>query len=215
MVGYGIFILDPGAQTLTNRYKTNWDARYEEEGFFYGKEPNYFVARQLSALDKGRGLFLAEGEGRNAVFAAGLGHDVVAVDISTVGRRKALDLAAARDVSIDYRYEDLTSGSWATESWDFVVLCFVHLDPAIMPEVHRQVAECLAPNGRLIFLSFSKAQLGRKSGGPPMLDWLHDPAELKGQFPGLDLVVEEREIDLEESVGHNGLAMVIEITGSK
>jgi len=215
LVGYGVFILDPGAQPLMNRYKTNWDARYEEEGFFYGKEPNYFVARQLSALDKGRGLFLAEGEGRNAVFAAGLGHDVVAVDISTVGRRKALDLAAARDVSIDYRCEDLTSGSWATESWDFVVLCFVHLDPAIMPAVHHQVAKCLAPNGRLIFLSFSKAQLGRNSGGPPMLDWLHDPAELKVQFPGLDLVVEEKEIDLEESVGHNGLAMVIEITGSK
>ena len=200
---------------MTDGKRTKWDVRYEEEGFFYGKEPNYFVARELPKLDKGRGLFLAEGEGRNAVFAAGLGHEVVAVDNSFFGRRKALGLAAATGVSIEYRGEDLTTGSWARESWDFVVLCFVHLDPAILPTVHRQVAECLAPNGRMIFQSFSKAQFGRTSGGPPHLDWLHDPAELKGQFPGLDLVVDEREVDLEESVGHNGLAMVIEITGSK
>jgi len=202
-------------QSMTDGKRNNWDIRYDEERFFYGKEPNYFVARQLPKLEIGRGLFLAEGEGRNAVFAAGLGHEVVAVDNSFVGRRKAMDLAVARGVNIDYRFEDLTAGSWASESWDFVVLCFVHMDPAIMPTVHRQVAECLAPNGRMIFLSFSKAQFERKSGGPPRLDWLHDPAELKEQFPGLDLTVEEREVDLEESVGHNGSAKVIEITGSK
>jgi len=200
---------------MTDGKRNNWDIRYDEERFFYGKEPNYFVARQLPALDRGRGLFLAEGEGRNAVFAAGLGHEVVAVDNSFIGRRKALELAAARGVSIDYRLEDLTAGSWARESWDFVVLCFAHMDPAIMPTVHRQVAECLAPNGRLVLLSFSKTQFGRKSGGPPRLEWLHDPVELEGQFPGLDLKVEELEVDLNESEGHTGPAMVIEITGSK
>ncbi len=200
---------------MTDGKKNNWDARYDQERYFYGERPNYFVAGQLPALDKGRGLFLAEGEGRNAVFAAGLGHEVVAVDNSFVGRRKALDLAAASGVSIKYRLEDLTAGSWARESWDFVVLCFVHLNPKIMPEVYGQVAECLAPNGRLILLSFSKAQFGRTSGGPPGLEWLHDPAELKGQFPGLDLAVEEKEVDLQEALGHKGLAMVIEMTGVK
>jgi hypothetical protein len=215
MVGYGDFILETRTRPLTDRQKNNWDIRYDEKRFIYGQDPNYFIAQQLPKLEKGRGLFLAEGEGRNAVFAAGLGHDVVAVDNSFVGRRKALELAASRDVSIDYRLEDLTNGSWSKESWDFVVLCFAHMDPAIMPTVHCQVADSLLPNGRMIFLSFSKAQLGRKSGGPPRLEWLHDPTELVKQFPGLDLKVEEREVDLAESVGHTGPAMVIEITGSK
>ena len=200
---------------MTDNKKHNWDIRYDEERFFYGMEPNYFVASQLPKLEKGRGLFLAEGEGRNAVFAAGLGHEVVAVDNSFVGRRKALELAASRGVSIDYRFEDLTNGSWSKERWDFVVLCFAHMDPAIMPTVHCQVAECIRPNGRMILLSFSKAQFGRTSGGPPRLEWLHDPKELVMQFPGLDLKVDEREVDLAESVGHTGQAMVIEITGSK
>ncbi len=200
---------------MTDRHKNNWDARYDKGWYFYGKEPNYFVGRQLPTLKKGRGLFLAEGEGRNAVFAAGLGHEVVAVDNSFVGRRKALELAAEKGVSIDYRFEDLTTGSWGNESWDFVVLCFAHMDPTIMPAVHRQVADCIAPNGRLIFLSFAKAQFGRTSGGPPRRDWLHDLTELNDQFPGLVLEAEEKEVDLSESLGHRGLAWVNEMTGIK
>jgi len=199
------------APTPPNR----WDERYDHERFFYGEEPNYFVARQLEGLAPGRGLFLAEGEGRNAVFAAGLGHTVTAVDSSAVGRRKALALAASRGVELEYRLGDLTADGWDQETWDFIVLCFVHLPPEIMPRVHRGVASSLVPGGRMILNSFAKAQLGRKSGGPPSLELLHDLGELRGQFPGLELEGRETEVDLRESVGHHGLAMVIELTGVK
>ena len=83
--------------------KNNWDNRYDEQRYFYGTEPNYFVERSLAGLAPGRALFLAEGEGRNAVYAAGLGHEVVAVDNSFVGRRKALELATRRVVEEDLR----------------------------------------------------------------------------------------------------------------
>jgi len=82
--------------------------------------------------------------------------------------------------------------------------------------MHARVAACLAPGGRLILNSFSKAQLGRTSGGPPRLEWLHDLEELKGQFPGL--VFEhalEREAELAEGVGHRGKAMTIEIVAQR
>jgi SAM-dependent methyltransferase len=200
---------------MQNGSLNKWDERYDQKIFFYGTEPNYYVARILPELESGRGLFLAEGEGRNAVFAAGLGHEVTAVDGSAVGRRKALELAAARGVTLDYRLGDLTCDRWPTECWDFVVLCFAHLPPETMPDVHRQVAASLRPGGTLILNSFAKAQYGRKSGGPPRLDWLHDIDELFLQFPGLSLVGEEKEVDLRESVGHHGLAMVIEMTGIK
>jgi len=193
-----------------------WDERYDHERFFYGTEPNYFVADQLPRLDTGRGLFLAEGEGRNAVFAAGLGHTVVAVDSSVVGRRKALELAQRRGVSIVYHPADIVAHPWDEELWDFVVLCFAHLDPADMPAIHRRVADCLKPGGMLLFNSFAKAQFGRESGGPPRREWLHDLAELKTQFPGVELEhAVECEVDLRESVGHRGRAMVIELAGVK
>ena len=193
-----------------------WDERYDHERYFYGRTPNYFVAEQLQLLEPGRGLYLAEGEGRNGVFAAGLGHRVTGIDTRAVGRRKALDLAADRGVQITFIMGDITTHPWDKDTWDHIVLCFAHLDPAAMQDVHRRVAESLAPGGTLILVSFNKAQLGRKTGGPPDLAMLHDLEELKGQFPGVDLeYAEEREVDLREADGHAGLAMVNEIAGTK
>ena len=191
-----------------------WDERYDHERYFYGRAPNAFVADRLPGLPRGRGLFLAEGEGRNAVFAAGLGHDVVAGDSSAVGRRKALQLAGERGVRLTYHLADVLLHRWDREVWDHVVLCFAHLPPADMAGLHGRVATCLRPGGTLVFTSFSKAQFGRKSGGPPDRDWLHDLDTLPGQFPGLEVPhAVEREVDLDEGVGHHGPSMVIEMLG--
>ncbi len=196
-------------------HKNNWDNRYDEERFFYGTKPNYFVERSLAGMAPGRALLLAEGEGRNAVYAATLGHHVVAVDNSFVGKRKALALAAQRGVELEYRLEDLVGGTWADESWDLIVLGFAHLPPEIMPGVHEACAAALSPGGVLVLNSFAKAQFGRKSGGPPRLEWLHEVAELRDRFPGLELEVVETEVELDEGPGHRGLAMVIELVGRK
>lgn len=198
-----------------NEHPNKWDERYEQDEFFYGREPNYFVARKLRAAGPKRVLCLAEGEGRNAVFAAGLGHEVTAVDSSAVGRRKALDLAAEKGVTLDYRLADVVTEPWDQQTWDVIVLCFTHLPPEDMVAVHRRVASCLAPGGTLLLNSFSKAQYGRKSGGPPRLEWLHDMVELMDQFPGLTLLGEEKEVELNEGPGHVGPAMVNELKGKK
>jgi hypothetical protein len=50
--------------------KEFWNQRYAEAAFAYGSEPNAFFAEQLSKLEPGKLLLPAEGEGRNAVFAA-------------------------------------------------------------------------------------------------------------------------------------------------
>lgn len=55
-----------------------WDKRYGGETFAYGTQPNDFLRAQASLLPVGDTLSLGEGEGRNAVFLAGLGHKVLA-----------------------------------------------------------------------------------------------------------------------------------------
>lgn len=205
-----------GTPPMPGKHANNWDNRYDHDRYFYGVDPNYLVARELPGLPPGRGLFLAEGEGRNAVFAAGLGHEVTAVDSSQVGMLKAQHLAEARGVRIRYRDEDVVTGDWDRDEWDFVVMCFAHLPPEEMPQVHARIARSLRPGGRLIHVSFSKAQLGRPSGGPPRLGWLHALPDLKDQYAGLDLAVaEEKEVVLDEGPGHRGAALVIEIVGTR
>lgn len=206
---------------MSDQPTNRWDERYDHERFYYGEEPNAFLAQRLPVLPAGTALFLAEGEGRNAVFAAGLGHRVLAVDSSAVGRRKALELAARRGVTLEYRCADALTEDWAVDPWngkpwDLIVLCFAHMPPEDAAAFHMRVAAALAPGGALLLCSFSKAQLGRASGGPPQLEWLHDLETLRGQFPGLawDMAV-EREVTLSEGTGHRGEAMVIEMEGKR
>lgn len=206
---------------MTGQPANRWDQRYDHPRYYYGEEPNAFVAARLPLLAPGTLLCLAEGEGRNAVHAAALGHRVLAVDSSAVGRRKALDLAARRGVALDYRQADILTDDWSRDPWhgrpwDALVLCFAHLEPADAARMHAQAAAALRPGGALLLNSFSKAQFGRPSGGPPRLDWLHELDELRGQFPGLAWEhAVEREVELAEGAGHRGAAMVIELFGRR
>jgi SAM-dependent methyltransferase len=196
--------------------REQWDHRFAGTEFFYGEEPNRFVAESLAGRPPGRVLLLGEGEGRNAVHAAALGHEVTAVDFSTEARRKALALAAAREVRIAYRLGDVLESDWDRERWDVAILCFLHVEPARRSALHRRVVRALAPGGLVVLESFARAQLGRPSGGPPRLEWLHDLSELRKDFAGLELTLaEEREVELAEGRGHRGTAAVIRLRGVK
>ncbi|MBK6899501.1 MAG: methyltransferase domain-containing protein [bacterium] len=132
-----------------------WDERYAADRYFYGTEPNELVRAALAGLPTGRALFLAEGEGRNAVHAAALGHEVVAVDSSTEGRRKALALAAERGVALTYLLGDVATTAWDDAPYDLAVLCFFHAAPAERARLHARTAAALRPGGRLSWWSRS------------------------------------------------------------
>src|SRR5579859_182874 len=94
---------------MDNSWVGRWDDRYRSEEFAYGEKPNNFLKEQLEKLPVGAFLFPAEGECRNAVFAATLGWKVSACDISIEGKNKALRLAKANHVAIDYKVAELES----------------------------------------------------------------------------------------------------------
>ena len=77
-----------------------WNARFGAEPTVYGEGPNVFFAEQLLGLTPGRILLPGDGEGRNAVHAAEQGWSVRSFDASSVGVKKALDMAARRGVTI-------------------------------------------------------------------------------------------------------------------
>jgi hypothetical protein len=58
-----------------------WDERYAGEAYHFGTEPNAFLAAQKYLLKSGMScLALADGEGRNGVWLAQQGLQVLAVD---------------------------------------------------------------------------------------------------------------------------------------
>lgn len=192
-----------------------WNERYAAEEFAYGTQPNAFLAHVLPTLSPGRILFPAEGEGRNAVYAAKLGWTVDACDQSSAGREKALQLAAAEQVSISYEITDLANFQCEAAQYDAVALIFSHLPADLRRKFHRQVVDILRPGGTLIAEFFRPEQLGRPSGGPKDPAMLCTRAALLEEFAGLELQISEGIVHLNEGLYHQGEAAVIRAIGRK
>ena len=187
-----------------------WDERYEADAdYIYGRRPNATFAQLLDAQPPCRLLLVAEGEGRNAVYAAERGWTVTATDFSAGARDKALALAAERGVTIDYQLADATA--YATdERFDAVTLVFLHLGPQQRAATFRRYADLLAPGGRLIVFLYHPDQLGRASGGPKSVEWLVGDDELAYTFTGVlrTETLTRREVELDEGPLHRGPAVV-------
>ncbi len=194
----------------------HWNDRYRVEEYVYGTEPNGFVAESADRIPVGPVLCLAEGEGRNAVFLAGLGHAVTAVDRSTAGVEKARQLARARGVRIEVVAADLAEFDLGRARWSGIVATFAHLPPELRRTVHRRVVEALAPGGILVLEAYTPGQVAYRTGGPKDPALLMSLEVLREEFEGLDLVVaRETERDVIEGFGHTGRGAVVQVLGRK
>jgi SAM-dependent methyltransferase len=193
-----------------------WNERYATEEYAYGTEPNLFLKEKLEQLTPGKILFPAEGEGRNAVFAAEMGWTVTAFDASTEGKRKAELLASKNNVQIDYRIDNYENVSFQPEYFDCVVLIFAHTHPLKRNEYHRKLMSFLKPGGTLILEGFSKKQIANNSGGPRDIDMLFSKEELQSDFGSFSkLTITEKDYPLNEGPFHQGIASVIRAFGEK
>ena len=198
-----------------------WNERYSKQEFAYGEEPNNYLKEQLEKLNVGTILFPAEGEGRNAVFAAKLGWTVSAFDISAQGKNKALLLAESNNVKIDYQVGELNSLNYADNHFDAVALIYAHFPAAIKSQLHKALSKLLRKDGVIIFEAFSKkhleyATVNEKVGGPKDLAQLFSIEEIKSDFENFEILeLEEKEIELKEGLFHNGTGMVIRFVGRK
>ena len=137
-----------------------WDERYGQEEYVYGTEPNDFLREEAGRIPKGRVLCLAEGEGRNAVFLAGLGHEVTAVDLSREGLKKAEKLALSRGVPLKVEQADLADYVPAVGVYTGVVTIFGHLPAPIRKRLYALVAPALVPGGVFILESYRPELVG-------------------------------------------------------
>lgn len=189
-----------------------WNDRYAAAHHIYGEVPNDFVVQCAPQIPAGPVLCLAEGEGRNAVYLAALGHCVTAVDQSEVGMAKARRLAAKRGVIIETVIADLAKFSIAPGVWTGIVATFAHLPPIIRRRVHREVVAGLQPGGVFVLEAYTPAQLALGTGGPKSPELLMTLAILRDELAGLDFLV-GREIEREiiEGEGHAGRGAVVQI----
>ncbi len=131
--------------------KEFWDKRYSKSGYSYGEEPNEFLKKELSKLPVGIILFPAEGEGRNAVYAAKSGWKVYAFDQSIEAQKKAFQLAANNKVVINYDVGEFQTLKYKTDQFDAIALIYAHFPAKKKSEYHKKLISYLKKRGIIIF----------------------------------------------------------------
>ncbi len=201
--------------------KEFWNDQYRSEKFVYGEQPNVFLKEQLDALPAGGILFPAEGEGRNAVYAARRGWTVSAFDQSSEAKKKAGRLAAQHDVALSYEVGTPETLTYAPEQFDAIALIYAHFPADKKSAYHQTLATYLRPGGTIIFEAFGKQHLdyqrnNPRVGGPKNLAMLFSADELAADFPDFEIIqLLEQAVELHEGEGHQGTGSVVRLVGRK
>lgn len=193
-----------------------WEERYGADHYVYGIEPNGFLVANVASIPMGEVLCLADGEGRNSVYLAGMGRTVSAVDLTEAGVAKTLRLAAGCGATVHAEIGDLADYDLGADRWDGIVSIFAHLPSAVRVDLHRRVVRALRPGGVLLLEAYTPDQIGRGTGGPPSPDLTMTAKGLRRELLLLEFLhLAEVEREIVEGVGHTGYGSVVQVIARK
>jgi SAM-dependent methyltransferase len=172
--------------------RAEWDRRYAASELVWSAGPNRFVAEEIAGMAPGRALDLAAGEGRNAIWLAGLGWRVTAVDFSAVAIGKARRLAQARGVDVGWVTADLLGYRPDEAAHELVLIAYLHLPPKEFADVLSRAVAALAPDGTLLIVGHDASNLTEGVGGPQDAEVLYRAEAISALLDGLDVRRAER-----------------------
>jgi 2-polyprenyl-3-methyl-5-hydroxy-6-metoxy-1,4-benzoquinol methylase len=196
-----------------------WNERFDKEEFIFGKEPNEYLVEKTKEYLKpnNKVLCIADGEGRNGVWLAKQGMQVVGFDASDIALAKAKQFAKENQVEVEYSFSDTDSFDWQANTYDAVVAIFIQFaDPAMRERIFEQTYKTLKPGGLFILQGYTPKQLEYKTGGPSLIEHLYTEELIKGlskDFKILELVSYEKE--LSEGPRHTGISAILGLVSRK
>ncbi len=195
-----------------------WEARFAAPGYLFGTKPNVFLETQVHRLAPGsKVLAVSDGEGRNGVWLAERGHDVLAVDFSSTALAKARALARERQVALRTEQADLGEWNWPVEAFDAVVAIFIQwAGPALRPRIFAAIKAALKPGGVLLLQGYRPEQLAYGTGGPPSAENMYTRALLEQAFADFaSLEIREHDSVIAEGTAHVGMSALIDLIAIK
>jgi 2-polyprenyl-3-methyl-5-hydroxy-6-metoxy-1,4-benzoquinol methylase len=196
-----------------------WNQRFNKEEFIFGKEPNEYLALQARnhLKPKDKVLCIADGEGRNGVWLATQGMQVVGFDASDIALGKAKQFAKDNQVEVEYSFSDTDSFDWQENEYDAVIGIFIQFaDPAMRERIFQKTHRALKPGGIFILQGYTPKQLEYKTGGPSLIEHLYTEAmirDLAKEFQILDLCCYEQELN--EGARHAGMSALLGLVAKK
>lgn len=195
-----------------------WDERYAGEEYFFGTEPNAFLVSQRHLLKPGMScLAVADGEGRNGVWLAQQGLQVLSVEASVVALEKAQKLARQRGVTVEFEQADLAQWQWGDDRFDVVAAIFIQFaPPGLREQMFEGIKRCLKSGGLLLLQGYTPRQLEYKTGGPPVAENMYTEALLRKSFGDMEILhLREHDEHIGEGTGHSGMSALIDLVARK
>ena len=202
----------------TEEQSQKWNQRFSSKEYLFGTEPNAFLASVQHLLQSGQSaIAVADGEGRNGVWMAKLGLDVLSVDFSGVALEKARLLAAQNGVKIRTEMADLFSWDWGQDRFNVVVAIFIQFAaPHERTILFSQMKKCLKPSGHLILQGYRPKQLDYKTGGPPQAENMYTAEMLREHFSDMEILhLCEHDNLITEGTAHQGMSALIDMVARK
>ena len=203
-------MVDPGLR--------RWDERYAQHGYLFGGQPNAFLARQRHRLQsRVCALSVADGEGRNGVWLAEQGLEVVSIDGSPTAQDKARRLAERRGVDITCELADLTNWTWPDQAFDVVAGIFIQFaGPDLRSRMFEGMQRALRPGGLLLLEGYRPEQLANGTGGPTALENLYTERMLRDAFADMQILeLTSYDALLSEGSGHAGMSALIDLVARR
>ena len=189
-----------------------WNRRFAEDGYLFGTAPNEWLRDHAAVWKPGEHvLCVADGEGRNSVWLAGLGLRVDAFDIAEAGVAKARRLAKDHGVTVNFKVADCDDFDWPRQAYDGVAAIFIQFaDPPMRERLFDRIVQSLKPGGTLVLQGYTPRQLEYRTGGPPFASHLYTEELLRSAFADLDiLTLREYDADIAEGSGHRGMSALM------
>ncbi len=195
-----------------------WEKRFGVAEYVFGEEPNAFLVRHKHRLPKnGKALAVSDGEGRNGVWLAEQGLDVVSMDFSPNAQEKARALASRRGVRITTELADIFKYSWPEAAYDVIAVVFIqYMNPYERTQVFAGIARALKPGGLLLLEGYTPKQVKYGTGGPKEPENMYTASILEGAFGGFSRIeMAIYDAELHEGAGHGGVSALIDLVAVK
>lgn len=195
-----------------------WEERFSSPDYVFGTEPNAFLKKQAARFKRGQlALSLADGEGRNGVWLAEQGLDVLSLDASSIAQEKARRLAAKRGVQLAFELADLADWAWPEARFDLVVGIFIQFaGPELRARIFDGMRRALKPGGLLLLEGYRPEQLVYRTGGPSAVENLYTEALLREAFGDFAILqLDAYDAAIEEGAGHAGASALIDLVAQK
>lgn len=182
-----------------------WTERYAAAAMVWDTTPNQFVVEACTPLHPGRALDLGAGEGRNAIWLAGRGWQVTAVDFASIAVGRIASHAALQNVRLDAIIANVLAYHPAPNSYDLALLCYLQLPVMQLRKAISNAVAGLDNQGRLVVVAHDESNLLGGHGGPKNPDVMTNPETVAKIAADLGLTVVRAEVVQREVRTDQGL----------